>query len=110
MKEGPRQYVAVFEPEYGQQMQVLNNTGGALYSLGRYKEAIEAYRQAVANDPKFSYPYNGLGIALESLGRDEEAIEAYRQAIAIDPKYAYPYNGLGNTLRSLGRNEEAIEA
>jgi tetratricopeptide (TPR) repeat protein len=110
VKEGQREYVTVFEPEYGQQIQVLNNTGNALSNLGRAEEAIEAYRQAVAVDPKYASPYNGLGNALRSLGRAEEAIEAYRQAIAVDPKYAYPYNGLGNALSDLGRKEEAIEA
>jgi len=110
VKEGQRQYVTVFEPEYGQQIQILNNTGNALLSLGRKEKAIEAYRQAVAVDPKFAHPYNGLGNALSYLGRKEEAIEAYRQAVAVDPKFAYPYNGLGNALLSLGRKEEAIEA
>ncbi|MDP3947066.1 MAG: tetratricopeptide repeat protein [bacterium] len=103
-------HLAVFPPEIGQQMQVLNNAGGALYKLGRDKEAIEAYRQAVAVDPKSPYPYNGLGAALNELGRNKEAIEACRQAVAINPKYASPYYGLGSALNKLGRNKEAIEA
>ncbi|MCI0566202.1 tetratricopeptide repeat protein, partial [bacterium] len=102
-------YLIVFPPEYGQQIQILNNTGAALSDLGRNEEAIEAYRQAVALDPKDAYPYNGLGSALSDLGRNEEAIEAYWQAVAIDPKDAYSWNGLGNALHALGRNEEAIE-
>ncbi len=110
VKEGQRQYVIVLEPEYGQYIQILNNTGNALFSLDRPEEAIEAYRQAIDVEPKYIYPYNGLGDALFSLDRPEEAIEAYRQAIDVDPKFAYSYNGLGNVLVNLGRQKEAIEA
>ncbi len=105
------QRINIFEPEYGQQIQVLNNTGYTLNSLGRYEEAIEAYRQAIEIDPKYADPYFNLGINLHHLYRYEEAIEAYRQAIEIDPKFAYAYFNLGIVLNySLGRREEAIEA
>ncbi|MEK7068949.1 MAG: tetratricopeptide repeat protein [Patescibacteria group bacterium] len=110
VKEGQRQCVTVFEPEYGQQIQILNNIGSTLYNLGRPGEAVKAYRQAIDLDPKIAYPYNGLGSALDDLGRHKEAVEAYRQAIGIDPKYVHAYNGLGHALRSLGHNEEAIKA
>jgi len=110
VEEGQRRFVAIFEPEHGQQIQILNSVGNVLRSLGRNEEAIEAYKQAIATCPKDADPYNGLGNVLRSLGRNEEAIEAFRQAIGVDSNYATPYNGLGNTLQSLGRNEEAIEA
>ena len=48
VKEGQRQFVAIFEPEYGQQAQVLCNTGNALVTLGRHKEAIEAYQKFIS--------------------------------------------------------------
>ncbi|MBI2626265.1 MAG: tetratricopeptide repeat protein [Candidatus Nealsonbacteria bacterium] len=82
-RKGERQYVAVFEPEYGQQIQVLNNTGNVLDNLGRKEEAIEAYRQAIAVDPKYAYPYYGLGNVLKDLGRKEEAIEAYQKFLDL---------------------------
>ena len=79
-------------------------------SLGRNDEAIAAYQQAIALDPKYAYPHNGLGNVYRSLGRNDEAIAAYQQAIALDPKFAYPHNGLGNVYSNLGRNDEAIAA
>ena len=108
-KEGPRQYIAVFGPEYGQQMQILGNTGTGLSRLDCHKEALEVYRQAAALSPKYAVLYDGMGSSLRALGRLQEAIEAYRQAVKIDPKYANAYYNLGNVFCDLGRNEEAIE-
>ena len=110
IREGQRQYVAVFEPEYGQYIQILNNTGNALANLRRHEEAVVAYRQAIGVNPKYAYAYNNLGCALANLRRHEEAVEAYRQAIGVDPKFASPYNNLGNALANLGRHKEAVEA
>ncbi len=83
VKEGQRQYVTVFGPEYGQKIQILNNTGATLCRFGYHEEAVEAYRQAIEVDPKIAYPYNGLGNALRSLDRNEEAVEAYRMFIKL---------------------------
>lgn len=113
LKETQRQYVAVFEPEYGQRIQILNSTGILLFKRGRTEEAVEAYRRAIAFGPKWTYPYVGLGNVLVALGRPKEAEEAigvFRRAIAIDPTYAFAYRGLGNAFRFLGRTEESVEA
>ncbi len=121
VKEGQRQFVTVFEPEYGQQIQILNTAGVTLLTLGLketnpqkaedyYRQAVVACRQAIALEPLAPYPYEGLGHALSALDQYEEAIPAYRQAIAIDPKSAHSYNALGNALRELNRGDEAILA
>ena len=91
VKEGQRRYVTVFEPEYGQQIQILNNTGNALAGLDRQEEAVEAYRQAIGVDPKYAYPYNGLGNALYNLDRQEEAVEAYQKFIDLADKKSDDY-------------------
>ena len=110
IKKDRRLSVTVFEPEYGQQIQVLNNTGCALEEVGLREEAIEAYRQAAALDPKDTVLYGNLGNTLRSLGRNKEAVEAYQRAVAIDTKNAQAYNSLGLAFQSLGRNKEAVEA
>jgi len=79
-----------------------NATSGYYYKLGvvkddagKYEDAIAAYQQAIALDPKFAYPHIELGNVYFDQGKYEDAIAAYRQAIALDPKYASPYNNLG---------------
>jgi len=71
-------------------------------------EAMGEYKAAIALDPKFAYPHNGLGTVLNALGRRDQAIAEYKAAIAIAPEYAYPHSGLGDTLNALGRRDEAI--
>ena len=102
--------VNLFNPEVGLQCHILNNTGSSLIDLGRNKEAIKAYKQAIDINPEYASPYNGLGNIYREQGEYEEAIKAYEQAIDIDPEYAGPYNGLGNTYREQGEYEEAIKA
>jgi tetratricopeptide (TPR) repeat protein len=121
VEKGQRQYVAVFEPELGQKIQIMDNTGVALNDMGNeeeswpekeeyYNQAIEAYLQAMALNPKNTYPYTNMGMTLNSLGRASEALEAYRKAVVIDPEFAEAHNGIGNSLDILGRADEALEA
>jgi len=109
VKEGRRQFVTVFKPEDGQQIQVLNTVGAALYFLDLNKEATEAFQKAINIDPNYTYAYNGLGVTLCKLGRYEEAVEVYKKAISIDPKYVSAYYNLGVALTNLRRYEESIE-
>ncbi|MFN0125294.1 MAG: AAA family ATPase [Verrucomicrobiales bacterium] len=80
--------------------------------LSRYAEAESAYREAIARDPKYALPWNGLGYLLQAhLQRYAEAESAYREAIARDPKSAAPRNGLGNLYCDhLDRLADAAEA
>lgn len=120
IKRGEKQHVGVFAPEYGQQIQILNNTAATLYNLGKsetdpekaegyYRQAILSYRQAIATNPQYAYPYYGLGNTLLALGgHNSEAIQLFRQAIDIDPKNPQPYRSLGNALHLQGAHGDAI--
>jgi tetratricopeptide (TPR) repeat protein len=85
------------------------NLGVAYSKVGRWQEAIEAYRQSTRIKPAFDALYN-LGNAYSELGRWQEAVEAYKQAIAIKPDLAQAYSNLGNSYYNLGRRMEAVEA
>ena len=58
----------------------LNNLAFCLNRLGRYAEAGEVCRRAIATDPKPFNAYKNLGIALERMGRMAEAADAYLAA------------------------------
>lgn len=85
-----------------------------LIHLGRYPEAEDAYRKAIALalDERAACLWVNLGNLLTAhLGRYPEAEEAYRNAIALDERFAYPWNGLGHLLMAhLGRYPESEEA
>lgn len=110
VRDGQRLFVTMYGPESGQQIQLLHNTGIALSELGRNEEAIEAYRQIIALDPKNPDSYKGLGRAYYNLHAYTQAIEIYRQSIALDDKDAGTFFYLGNSFFNLERYDEAIEA
>ncbi|TFG50228.1 MAG: tetratricopeptide repeat protein [Candidatus Brocadiia bacterium] len=84
------------------------NLGDAYCDLGLYREAIEAYKQAIKIKP-IADTYNNLGFACCGIGRYQEAIEAFKQVIRIKPD-AIAYNNLGVAYGKSGRYQEAIEA
>ena len=86
-----------------------NVVGFALYSLGRYDEAIKSFDEAIGIKLEDATAHYLKGLALSDLGRKDEAIKSYDEAIKLNPKYANAYGYKGNVLSALGRNEEAIE-
>jgi tetratricopeptide (TPR) repeat protein len=85
-----------------------SNLANAFLSLGRYAEAEQACRQALAANPAIGMAHGNLGIALHAQGRLDEAAEALRQAIALDPARPEPQASLGVVLLDLGRREDSI--
>lgn len=51
---------------------------------GHYEEALEGYKQAVADDVHVTESWRGQGIALLKLNRCEEALKAFETALAQD--------------------------
>ena len=84
--------------------------GVAYANLGRFNEAIDAYRKAISIDPEYARAWYNLGITYGELSRHNEAIDAYRKAISIDPEDADTWYNLGYDYRELGRHNEAIDA
>ncbi|WP_448337817.1 tetratricopeptide repeat protein, partial [Chloroflexus aurantiacus] len=69
-----------------------------------------AYQRAIALDPQYAYPWNGLGNVYRQQGRYDEAIAAYQRAIDIDPQFAAPWQGLGLVYTLQGELEQAVTA
>jgi Tfp pilus assembly protein PilF len=83
---------------------------GWTYSFkGRYEEAIEQCREAIAIDPGFGNPYNDIGSYLFHLGRSDEAIpwlEKAKQAPRYEPRH-FPYLNLYRVYMKIGRPDAA---
>lgn len=86
------------------------NKGCDLIELGQYKEAIEAYDQALKINPEDAMAWRDKGIALSKITLYKEALEAYDQALKLDPEDVDAWNNKGIALANLGKYEKAIEA
>jgi hypothetical protein len=86
------------------------NLGVAYGIMGRYRECIEASREALRIKPDFASAWGNLGNAYVSLGRHWEAIDAYRETLHIKPDDAKAWKNLGGAYGELGRHWEAIKA
>ncbi|MGH7390977.1 MAG: tetratricopeptide repeat protein [Candidatus Rokuibacteriota bacterium] len=85
------------------------NAGVALAEMGRWEEALAAYRKTL-NIPGLSTPhsaYQNMGVAFYNLKRYGEAEEALRFAIGLEPKLTAAYYHLGLVLAATGRPEAA---
>ena len=72
---------------------------------GRYPEACELYRSAVATAPRYAKALINLGIGLEALGDAPGAIRAYEDALAADGDDPYANYNLAKLL--FARNDLA---
>jgi tetratricopeptide (TPR) repeat protein len=81
--------------------------GRALGEMGRFPEAIAAYRQNLRLAPGDVFAHNNLGNAWRDSGRPREAMRAYRAAVEIDPDYLPAWHNLGLTFY-LTRGEAGV--
>jgi protein O-GlcNAc transferase len=84
--------------------------GNMLKEMGRFSEAILAYKQAIRNRSGAADALNNLGVVLAQISLHDEAIGYYEKAIAIVPNYFDAYNNLGVSLKVMGRQKESYEA
>ncbi|MBI3635990.1 MAG: tetratricopeptide repeat protein, partial [Candidatus Rokubacteria bacterium] len=84
---------------------------GWAYSMqGRWDEAIEECRRAIAVDPDFGNPYNDIGAYLIELRRLDEAIgwlERAKVAKRYEPRH-FPYFNLSRIYVRQNKINEAI--
>ena len=65
-----------------------SNKGAALFSQGKYDEAIASYDRAIEINPDYKQAWNNKGIVYFNMGKYSDAIVCYDRAIAIDPNYS----------------------
>lgn len=81
--------------------------GNAAYAAGRFAEAIDLGRRAVAADPHNPWSYNLLGAACAEEMEHEDARAAFAAAVAADPRIALSRVNLAYALILAGEFAEA---
>lgn len=94
--------------------------GVSYETVGKNKEAVEAYKKAAAildkadmnDDTKAlkAMSYYNMANALAADKQSVEAVEAYKQVITLMPDQAVVYNNLGLAYAAADQSAEAIEA
>ena len=87
--------------------EALNARAYARMSVGRYQEAHEDLRRAVALRPASAEYQASLGYTLWKIGRHSEAIEAERRAVGLDDKNFTAHYQLGRFLLFTGGQNKA---
>jgi len=77
---------------------------------GRWGDAIEAYKAAIALDSTNADLQNSLGTVYEEAGKLVEAEQAYQKAIALSPEDPMAYYNSGAMYEEQRRITEAIQA
>lgn len=73
----------------------LSFEGSQYYVQMKYEAAIKMFQQALAENDKLAYSWNGLGNVYRDQKDYEKAKEAYFKAIELDDKFAHPWTGIG---------------
>jgi len=76
---------------------------------GRLDLAEQAFRAAIAADPRNAEAAANLGITLANLGRLEEAQRSLEQSLALDDRSAIAHLSLGVVMDRQGNDQAAID-
>jgi tetratricopeptide (TPR) repeat protein len=77
---------------------------------GRFGDALEPTRRALAIEPSVAADHANLANALNVLGEAEAAAEAAREAVRLAPDFAAGHTNLGVAVRALGRLDAAVDS
>lgn len=87
---------------------ILERTGWDAIVTGRARVAADAFREALAGDPKNARLHLGAATAAFLERRDAEAKDALDRALALDPKLTRARTLLGQVLHRMGDVPGAI--
>ncbi|MCW5837591.1 MAG: tetratricopeptide repeat protein [Labilithrix sp.] len=74
----------------------------------RFREALEALRDVIRQDPENPYAFFFLGQALYEVGELQPARDAYRASLRLAPEHLGARVALVHVLRKLGETRDAV--
>ena len=83
--------------------------GYYLTVVDAYKEAAEAFKEAIKIKPDYADAYYNLGSCYEKTGRIKEAVKSYKQAIKIKPDFVDAFFSAGVAYGKLGMYKNSAE-
>ena len=81
--------------------------GLKLFGEGKHKEAIEAYRLSLADDPDWTEALHGLAMAQMQAGLLDEAVATGLRIVELDPDDAFAHTSLSMFYQRKGMIDEA---
>lgn len=88
---------------------IVREAGNLAATLGRFDEAEQLLREALARDPLRAASYNGLGILLQYVGKPMDAMAQFRRVLELSPQFASAHCSLARIYLELGKSEDALE-
>ncbi|MEM9351506.1 MAG: tetratricopeptide repeat protein [Planctomycetota bacterium] len=85
-------------------------TGFTYAQEGDYRQAIDAYGEAIARNQSFSLAYVNRALAYVQVGSFQKAINNFNQAIRNEPSEANHYYLRGITHERLGEYQKALDS
>jgi len=85
------------------------NLGLVLEGQGRWDQAIEHYRLALAIKPDFPEAHYNWGVIRSRQGRADEALAQYRETVRIKPDHAEAHYNWALLVAAQGKDDEAID-
>jgi tetratricopeptide (TPR) repeat protein len=79
-----------------------------LADLARFDEAVEQYRDVLAEHPEMVGAHESLAKLLPQIGRSGEALESYRTALALAPRAGLLWVSAMTTAQAAGAHEQLL--
>jgi tetratricopeptide (TPR) repeat protein len=92
--------------QYPKAVVLWNMLGVSSAQLGAFDQAILAFSEVLAINPKNASAHYNLGNMLKDRGQTKEAIEAYTKALELKPDYELAHNNLVASLQRQGSTQD----
>jgi tetratricopeptide (TPR) repeat protein len=93
LPEAASEYLEAVKAD-GRLEEAWSNLGVLYFNRGKFKDALEAYKKAIALNSNRTLNFYGAGLTYKALGDKEHAIESWKKALSIDPKFRPAYKNL----------------